>query len=127
MITAVLVRAKPDDPIVTTIPTGLELRANGISFLTSEMELVASKLTCNIGIIKSWADRIDHSVELMTSTLGSAFVRAKRVLRRVDEIDETSAGHIKLDSTSLLELNGEVTAISGESLVKVQSEQIHMG
>jgi hypothetical protein len=54
-------------------------------------------------------------------------MRAKRSIRRVEELDETRAGHLRLESPTLVEIHGEVTAISGEQMVKVQGQQIHMG
>jgi hypothetical protein len=54
-------------------------------------------------------------------------MHAKRSIKRVDELDETHAGHLRLESQTLVELHGAVTVVSGEELVKFQSKQIHMG
>ena len=40
-------------------------------------------------------------------------MRAKRSIRRIDELDETRAGHLRLESPALVELHGAVTAVSG--------------
>jgi len=63
----------------------------------------------------------------LSSSVGTLFMRAKRSIRRVEELDETRAGHLRLESPTLVEIHGEVTAISGEQMVKVQGQQIHMG
>ena len=54
-------------------------------------------------------------------------MRAKRSIRRVDELDETRAGHLRLESPALVEVHGAVTAVSAEKLIRLQGKQIHMG
>jgi hypothetical protein len=89
--------------------------------------VIAEHVEVNVGVLKRIADRVDETVEYLSSTIGTFFMRAKRSIRRIDELDETRAGHLRLESPALVELHGAVTAVSGEKLIRLQGKQIHMG
>ena len=84
-------------------------------------------MTVNVGVLKRIADRVDEVLQYFSSSIETMFVHAKRSIKRVDELDETRAGHLRLESPSLVEVNGAVTIVSAEKLVKLQADQIHMG
>jgi hypothetical protein len=126
-ILAVLVRLQPELPLIIAPEAALELQVNEITLVTGQAHLVASKVNVSIEVLKRVVNRIDEVVDYASSTFGSLFVRAKRSIKRVQELDEVQAGHIKIESPTLIEVHGSVTAISAEHLIQMQSKQIHMG
>ena len=126
-ILMVLERFEPELPLVMESSSALEMRFPQMSVLSERVEVVAEHVEVNVGVLKRIADRVDDTVEYLTQTIGTFFMRAKRSIRRVDELDETRAGHLRLESPALVELHGAVTAVSGEQLIRLQGKQIHMG
>jgi hypothetical protein len=71
------------------------------------------------------------SLNLIAASVSATFDRllqtAKRVFRRVDEIEHVRAGHIDVASEGALRLHGENTLITARDLVKANGSQIHLG
>lgn len=126
-ILALLQRSQPEQTMVLSANSAVELQFSKIGVVSEEIEVVADRATVNLRMFSRIAERIDDTVEFLSSSVGTLFMRAKRSIRRVDELDETRAGHLRLESPTLVEIHGEVTAISGEQMVKMQGQQIHMG
>ena len=126
-ILAVLERSQPEQTMTICSDSEVELQFPKIGLISEEIDVVADRANVNLRIFSRIAERIDDTVEFLSSSVGTLFMRAKRSIRRVEELDETRAGHLRLESPTLVEIHGEVTAISGEQMVKVQGQQIHMG
>ena len=95
--------------------------------MSQKIDVQADQVDNNIGVLKRLIDRVDDAIDFLSTRIGTLFMHAKRSIKRVDELDETHAGHLRLESPTLVELHGAVTVVSGEELVKFQSKQIHMG
>lgn len=126
-ILAVLERLDPAADIVLSSQSPLSVHAPQINLAATKVNLVADELVANIGLLKRLIDRAEDVVGSLIASFDSIFIRAARSIRRVEELDELSAGHVKIDSPALVEISGEVTTIAGEELIKMQSQQIHMG
>jgi len=126
-ILAVLVRLQPELPLIIAPEAAVEFQVKELTLVTAQAHLVASKVNVTIEVLKRVVSKIDEVVDYASSTFGSVFIRAKRYIKRVKELDEVQAGHIKLESPTLIEVHGSVTAISAEHLIQMQSKQIHMG
>lgn len=126
-ILMVLERFEPELPLVMESSSALEMRFPQMSVLSERIEVIAEHVEVNVGVLKRIADRVDETVEYLSQTIGTFFMRAKRSIRRVDELDETRAGHLRLESPALVEVHGAVTAVSAEKLIRLQGKQIHMG
>ena len=126
-ILTIVDRLEPNKETVIHLHSPLELVAPALSIKSGAIELVAEQVDCNIGKFKRIVDSVEDLVGNCMVSFGTFFMLAKRSIKRVEELDETRSGHLKLESPTLVELNGAVTAISGEELIKMQSKQIHMG
>ena len=127
VILSVIERSEPELPSVIDSSAAIEIRSPQISFLSQTVDIHADQMTVNVGVLKRIADRVDEVLQYFSSSIETMFVHAKRSIKRVDELDETRAGHLRLESPSLVEVNGAVTIVSAEKLVKLQADQIHMG
>jgi hypothetical protein len=127
IIVSVLARSNPKEKMLIDCESPIEIRTPSFNMLSHNVSLTAEIAECNVGLLRRLAERVDEVVEYFSSNVGTIFAKAKRSIKRVDELDETRAGHLRLESPALLEMHAEVTAISGEQLIKMQSEQIHMG
>jgi len=126
-ILSVLIRLRPELPIVIAPGSAVELQVSELKVITAQAHFEADQADVSIGMLKRAINRIDEVIEQSVSSFGSVIIRAKRSVRRVKELDEVQAGHIKIESPTLVEVHGSVTAISGEHLIQMQSKQIHMG
>ncbi|MCE7505974.1 DUF3540 domain-containing protein [Polynucleobacter sp. IMCC30063] len=126
-ILSIVERLEPNKESVLHFSAPLEIITPSLSIKSIEMAVFSEKVECHIGKLKRVVDSVEDFVENCLVSFGTFFMLAKRSIKRVEELDETRAGHLKLESPTLLEMNGAVTAISGEELIKMQSKQIHMG
>ncbi len=126
-ILAILERLDPTADIILSSKSPISVHAPQINLAAVKMNVVADELVANIGLLKRLIDRAEDVVGSLIASFDSMFIRAARSIRRVEELDELSAGHVKIDSPALVEISGEVTTIAGEELIKMQSQQIHMG
>jgi hypothetical protein len=126
-ILAVLERFDPAADMVLSSTSPISVQAPQINLTATKVNLVADELVANIGLLKRLIDRAEDVVGSLVASFDSIFIRAARSIRRVEELDELTAGHVKIDSPALVEISGEVTTIAGEELIKMQSQQIHMG
>lgn len=126
-ILAILERLDPSSDLVLSADSPISVQAPQINLAASKLNLVADELVINVGLLKRLIERAEDVVGSLVASFDSIFIRAARSIRRVEELDELSAGHVKIDSPALVEISGEVTTIAGEELIKMQSQQIHMG
>lgn len=127
VILSVIDRLEPELPSVIDCLEPLEIRSSEINFLSQKIEIEAEQLNINVGVMRRIVDRLDDVIQYLSASVETIFTHAKRSIKRVDELDETRAGHLRLESPALVEVHGAVTAVSGEELIKLQGKQIHMG
>ena len=127
LILAILARLEPENETLIYSEAPLVLEATNISITSEKIDLISDQVNCNLGTLKRVVQKVDDVVGNCMATFGTFFMFAKRSSRRIEELDETRSGHLKLESPTLVEVSGAVTAISGEELIKMQSKQIHMG
>jgi hypothetical protein len=127
VILSVIERFEPEKTLVLQTNSPVEMRFSSLSVLSQKIDVQADRVDINIGVLKRLIDRVDDAIDFLSTRIGTLFMHAKRSIKRVDELDETHAGHLRLESPTLVELHGAVTVVSGEELVKFQSKQIHMG
>lgn len=126
-ILAILERLEPEKETLIYSEAPILLQASSMMVHAEEVQLISERVDCNIGSLKRVIQTVEELVGNCRASFGTFFMFAKRSVRRIDELDETRSGHLKLESPTLVEVNGAVTAISGEQLIKMQSKQIHMG
>jgi len=126
-ILSILKRLNPDADLVVSLSTPVSVRSPRIHLAAQQIELLADEMTGNIGVLKRLIGHAEDIVGNFVASFDKIFIRANSSIRRVEDLDELSAGHVKIDSPALVEISGEVTTISGEELIKLQGQQIHMG
>ncbi len=126
-ILSVVERFEPASSVVLDVASPLEIRVPSLSVMSQKIDVQADRVEVNVGVLKRLVDRFDDAVEFLSMRVGTLFMHAKRSIKRVDELDETKAGHLRLESPTLVEVHGAATVVSGEELIKFQSKQIHMG
>lgn len=126
-VLAILNRLSPDSETLIGSDAPLALQASRIAISGEHIDIVADQMNCNIGVMKRVIQKVEDVVGHCVSSFETLFTFANRSTRRTQELDETRAGHLKLESPTLVEVSGALTAISGEELIKMQSKQIHMG
>jgi hypothetical protein len=126
-ILAILERLDSTSEIVLSSCSPISVQAPHINLAAAKMNFLADELVINVGFMKRLIEKAEDVVGSLAASFDSIFIRASRSIRRVEELDELSAGHVKIDSPALVEISGEVTTIAGEELIKMQSQQIHMG
>lgn len=126
-ILAILERIDPATDMILSSKSPISVNAPQINLAATKVNIVADELVANIGLLRRLIDRAEDVVGSLVASFDSIFIRAARSIRRVEELDELSAGHVKIDSSALVEISAEVTTIAGEELIKMQSQQIHMG
>ena len=127
VVIAIVSRLNSSAPLRVTATVPLQIHTAGLELLAPRIEIHAQQVELNAGRLHQLVDRIDEAADYISSRVGTLFMHAKRSIKRVEELDETRAGHLRLESPALTEIHGAVTAISGEQLVKVQSKQIQLG
>lgn len=126
-ILAVIERQAPNLPLQLHTSCPISLQAPEFHFTSQVFNIDSTEMTVNVSLFKRIADRVEDVVEYLNLNVNSLFTRAKRSIKHVEDIDDTRAGHLRLESDTIAHLHGEVTVVSGEKLVQLQSQQIHMG
>ena len=126
-ILAILERLEPEKQTLIHSDAPFLLQASSVMVNAEEIQLISDRVDCNIGSFKRVVQTVEELIGNCVVSFGTFFMFAKRSIRRIEELDETRSGHLKLESPTLVEINGAVTAISGDQLIKMQSKQIHMG
>ena len=126
-ILSVLKRLNPETPLLISTKNPISINAPSLHLIASKIDVVAEEMTSNIGVMRRLITHAEDIVGSFVASFDRIFVRANSSIRRVEELDELIAGHVKIDSPALVEISGEVTTISGEELIKMQGQQIHMG
>lgn len=147
-IAAVLERA--EDDVLLAVDGDIALRAGGRLALASRqgVDVVSSEVSIDTGSVSVRAHRghaafshlrivsacLDSSVERLKSfaqtadhVVGRFSMKAKRAIRRVEELDELRAGRIEHQARTTLSLRGRDTLMASERLTKVDGEQVHLG
>jgi hypothetical protein len=149
-ILSVLTRAS-DEPALVGIDTGFSLAAPGGTVgiaadtvrltATTGIELVAPDvgLTAREATIRAWHLRLTGeclsqafaSVKTMAGaverTVGRLVERLRRVYRRVEEVEDTRLGRLRLRVDDSLRINAEQVAVAAEADLRLDGKKILIG
>lgn len=98
----------------------VHVRARSGSVAVEELGFFGRVVLAEVAKVAVLAEQVDSLVTRLS-------LRAKRVFRAVEEIDQTRAGTVDVRAESLLGLRAETAVISARVLTKVDGEQIHIG
>lgn len=77
--------------------------------------------------ISAHVARLRHIGELAETLVGLVVTRARQSLRFIDGNDQLRSGDIDHRATGSMSLQADCTFLTGETVVKVDADQIHMG
>jgi hypothetical protein len=106
------------DVSVTAAEANLQAKKGSVAI--EELGFVARLLRADVSKVAVLAREVDSVVTRLS-------LRAKRVFRFVEELDQTRAGAVDLRAENLLAMRSENTLITARVLAKVDGEQIHLG
>ena len=84
------------------------------------LRFVGRAVTSTVAVLKHMGQRLEQMVDRFTQS-------ARTSTRVVQEQDTLRAGQVDAQASGLMKLHGKTTLMTGDHLVKVDSEQIHMG
>lgn len=112
---------------------GLESAAD-VSLLSTRLnvsavqgEVLVNSLSFTGDLLRGCVDRIKLVGRSFDSVLDRFYQRVSRSYRHVDEIDQVKASQMHYEAKNTLSLHAKHAVITADELVKVDSEQIHMG
>jgi hypothetical protein len=105
---------------VSTVSATLDVQATAASVTIERAEYTGSWLNTCVERIKLVATSLDAVMDRWTQHL-------RQSLRRVDELEQVKAGQVDYAARDTLALHGSNALVTAKKLVKVDSEQIHIG
>lgn len=97
-----------------------EVSAGEGSIAAQALSVFGAAVSLESETVKLVAGAVDQTLDRLTQ-------RAKRVYRFVEDFEQLRAGRLDYVAKRLLELHGATAAMTAETLVKVDAEQIHVG
>jgi Protein of unknown function (DUF3540) len=121
--------------VALSSPEGVDLVSGGFVAVTSaEVHVRAAKGSVAVEelgylgrLVQAEVARVALVAHEVDSALERLTLRAKRVFRFVEEIDQTRAGTVDLRAQNLVGIRGENAILSARVLAKIDGEQIHLG
>jgi hypothetical protein len=111
----------PSGRFTVSAAEGIDLVSReAVSFAADRLEARAREGSLFLGSVKLIAGAVDTMLERLSQS-------AKRVFRRVEEVDHLRAGQIDYAAEGLTRLHGEHTLVTARELVKADGKQIHFG
>lgn len=98
----------------------VHVRARTGTVAVEELGFFGKLVQAEVAKVALLAEQVDSLVSRLS-------LKARRVFRRVEEVDQTRAGTVDVRAESLLGLRAENAVISARVLAKVDGEQIHIG
>jgi hypothetical protein len=105
----------------------VSVTAGGVRVNATEGNVVLRQLSVLGSFVRAEFDRIKVLAESCDTVLDRLLQRVKRSYRFVEEHDQVRAAQIDYVAKNNASLRGENTLITAKDLVKVDSEQIHLG
>jgi len=149
-ITAVLIRSQevtskiclPGGVSLETIDQQLTIKAENISIngnasvsLNSALvDVNAIAATIKVSHWQSWSESIEShavratfAIQTLTSQVNQAISRVRNSWRKVDELDETNAGRVRVTVHGHHQLNAEHVTTEARGFVRIDGKKIDLG
>jgi hypothetical protein len=134
-VIAVLVRGTVEKGLEIVVDGDLRIRAEGTMSLVSKVlnmraeegNVVLSKLTVLASSLLAHTDAVRVAAKTIDSFCERLSQTAKRCFRKVEELDHLRAERVDYRTEKEMSLRSEHLLASARKLVKVDSEQIHIG
>jgi hypothetical protein len=112
----------------------LTLKSVGLEMETARLTVRAEQMDVNTNeavVVGREFRFISSTLKLVGSLFSSVFDRvnhfSKHHQRTTEGLDRVQANYLEQDARQLLRLSGESTVITGQTLIKAQANQVHIG
>lgn len=121
-------------PLTLHAQEGLEIdspetliRSGRLSGQFSECEIVSGQLTLTGGILSFVGEKVRHVAKSLERVAQWLHDRAHGSIREIETLDRHTSGESMIESESIVSIQSKTTLISSQELVKIDSDQIHLG
>lgn len=149
-ILAVLTRQQPDAASLC-LPGGAVLQTNGRQFAvhadgielhgrekvglnTVHLDIGAVAATARVAHLQSWSESVEsHAVRMtlvvktLTQEVGRLIARVRESWRKVDGLDETHAGRMRVHVDGHQQIDAGHVTVNAKSFVRIDGKKIHIG
>lgn len=115
------------DGVELATPRDMAIASARFNLSSKEAEISVNKMSFVGSFVRTQVERIKLATETMNMIVGTLYQHATCVFRRTDEIEELRANNIDYKAEESFALHGKYTLLTANELVKVDSEQIHLG
>ena len=105
----------------------VEVAAKAARVRAIDAEVAAERLTVMGRYLQTSVDRIKTLATSLDAVADRVTQRAKRVYRKVAELEHVQVRQYELKASETMQLHGRNAVVTAQELVKVDAEQIHMG
>jgi hypothetical protein len=110
-----------DSPTSVSVATdALRVGARTGEFAFAELRAVAREVVATLA-------RVTHVGQLFELFVDKVTQRSHHSVRAIEQLDHTTAGTVSIDAQDTMRLAAKDAVITGERLVKMDGEQIHLG
>ena len=105
----------------------VRLRGGRLSGQFSECEVVSGTLTLTGGMISLIGETVRHAAKTLERVAQWLHDRAYGSVREIETLDRHTSGETMIESESIVSIQSKTTLVASEELVKIDSDQIHLG
>ena len=113
---------------------GVEIESSEVSFRSGrlsgevgEMEIAAGKMTLTGGLLSLVGEKIGQVAKTIERVAEWLHDRAHGSIREIEALDRHVSGETTIESESIVSIQSKTALIATEELVKIDSDQIHLG
>ncbi|MHB8369624.1 MAG: DUF3540 domain-containing protein [Leptospirales bacterium] len=121
-------------PLTLNAQNGLEIdspetliRSGRLSGQFSECEIVSDTLTLTGGVLSLIGEKVRHVAKSLERVAQWLHDRAHGSIREIETLDRHTSGETMIESESIVSIQSKTTLVASEELVKIDSDQIHLG
>jgi hypothetical protein len=93
----------------------------------SECEVVSERLSLTGGVLSFMGQRITQIAKTLDRVAEWLHDRARDSIREIDALDQHVSGETLIESESIVSIQSKTALVSTQELVKIDSNQIHLG
>ena len=105
----------------------VRFRSGRLSGEVGEMEIAAGKMTLTGGVLSLVGEKIGQVAKTIERISEWFHDRAHGSIREIETLDRHVSGEMTIESESIVSIQSKTALIATEELVKIDSDQIHLG
>ena len=135
VVVTVLFSGPEESPRTMSFPGGVRLCSDGeiemesprFRGVFSDFSLSARTLSLAGGLLTLAGRKISEAGQILERVGEWIFDRARGSVREVEGVDRQKAGAVEIESESVVSVSSRSTLLSSSELVKIDSDQVHLG